>query len=389
MSEAAAPSGAEPAGAVPDLAPSRPGYDGRLSEFYAIYFRHLVLMVVTLGWSRFWGRTRLRRYMWAHLSILGDRFEYRGRGVELFLGFVLVLLILGLWAGMLWAVWKYGYDETLPANMGLFDLYYLSIAFIGVPLAFVGQYAGLRYRLSRTRWRGIRLGLKGSAWAYGALASVLNLANALTGQLLQPLVSIVLSRPRIANLTLGTQRFEFAGRSGDVYGRYIGFYFLNILAWIVAIAVGIGVFYELFKETVGSFDDLLALFSQPSMRTLLLAALAAFGLYVLFGLLVLPLRCWWQAYLLRYLVSRTRAGKVLFASSISTRQMWGFMVLNYLIVVVTLGLGWPWVIHRTLKLIASELWIYGAPDGASIGQSLELGPRYGEGLLDMFDVTGF
>ena len=68
--------------------------------------------------------------------------------------------------------------------------------------------------------------------------------------------------------------------------------------------------------------------------------------------MILPLRCWWQAYLLRYLVSRTRAGKVLFASAISTRQMWGFMVLNYLIVVLTLGLGWPWVMHRTLRLIA-------------------------------------
>jgi hypothetical protein len=55
------------------------------------------------------------------------------------------------------------------------------------------------------------------------------------------------------------------------------------------------------------------------------------------GLLILPLRCWWQAYLLRYLVSRTRAGNVLFATAISTRQMWGFMVLNYLILLLTLG----------------------------------------------------
>ena len=105
--------------------------------------------------------------------------------------------------------------------------------------------------------------------------------------------------------------------------------------------------------------------------------------------MILPLRCWWQAYLLRYLVARTRAGNVLFASAISTRQMWGFMVLNYLIVVLTLGLGWPWVMHRTLRLIARELWIYGAPQGATIGQPLQRGPRFGEGLLDMFDVTGF
>ena len=55
---------------------------------------------------------------------------------------------------------------------------------------------------------------------------------------------------------------------------------------------------------------------------------------------------------------------------------------------MTLGLGWPWVMHRTLRLIADQLWIYGAPDGASIGQPADRGPNYGEGLLDMFDVSG-
>ena len=88
---AAAPGGAW---TEPDLTPSRPIYDGRLGELYAIYLRHLVLMLLTLGWSRFWGRTRLRRYLWNHFAILGDRFEYRGRGIELLIGFVLVLLML-------------------------------------------------------------------------------------------------------------------------------------------------------------------------------------------------------------------------------------------------------------------------------------------------------
>lgn len=135
-------------------------------------------------------------------------------------------------------------------------------------------------------------------------------------------------------------------------------------------------------------EDLGRLFTQPSLRTVAILLALAFGLYIVFGLLILPLRCWWQAYLFRYLVSRSRAGNVLFATAISTRQMWGFLVLNYLIVMLTLGLGWPWVLHRTLKLIAAELWVYGAPDGASIRQSTERGPGYGEGLLDMFDVTG-
>ena len=377
-----------PVPAPPDLTPSRPVYDGRLRDLYAIYLRHLVLMVLTLGWSRFWGRTRLRRYLWNHFAILGDRFEYRGRGVELMVGCVLVLLVLAGWGGLMYGVWRLFLHEKPFASFGLFDLFSLSVALIGFPLAFVGQYAGLRYRLSRTRWRGIRCGLAGSAWRYGVSATFLTFANGITAQLLTPVVSVNLARPRLSNVRFGTLPFAFAGSAGDIYGRYLGYYFLNIVAWLVAV----GLFFAAIGGTVGGLgvtgDDFLKLFSHPSLRTVVLAAAVAIGAYLIFGLLILPLRCWWQAYLFRYLVSHCRAGNVLFATAISTRQMWGFMVLNYVIVLITLGLGWPWVMHRTLKLIASELWIYGAPDGAAIGQPSELGPRYGEGLLDMFDVSG-
>jgi uncharacterized membrane protein YjgN (DUF898 family) len=382
----------QPAAAAtsPDLTPSRPVYDGRLGELYGIYLRHLTLMVLTLGWSRFWGRTRLRRYLWNHVSILGDRFEYRGRGIELFLGFVLVLLLIALWAGLMWAIWEFAFHEESVPGLGFLNLFYLSLAFIGIPLAFVGQYAGLRYKLSRTRWRGIRCGMAGSAWRYGFLATFLNIANAICGQLLTPLVSVNLARPRIANAFVGTQQVDFGGHASDIYGRYIGYYFLNIAAWGLVIAIGAAIAFAGGKSLGLSEHEIASLFTSFSLRTVLLLVIAFFLIYTLFGLMILPLRCWWQAYLLRYLVARTRAGRVMFASAISTRQMWGFMVLNYLIVVATLGLGWPWVMHRTLRLIAKELWIYGAPEGTAITQPPDRGPRFfGEGLLDMFDVTGF
>lgn len=379
---------AAPAPAAPDLTPSRPVYDGRLGELYAIYLRHIVLMLLTLGWSRFWGRTRLRRYLWSHLAVLGDRFEYRGHGRELLIGFLLALLLIAAWAGLMWLVWIHVFHERPVATFGAFDIFSLSVALIGFPLAFVGHYAGLRYRLSRTRWRGVRCWLVGSAWRYGASATFLTFLNACTGQLLTPVVSVNLARPRIANVRFGTLPFTFAGSAGDIYGRFIGYYFLNIFAWAVALVIVFAAIGGTVSELGVSTDDIGDLLAHPDARTVLIILAIAIGAYILFGLLILPLRCWWQAYLFRYLVSHCRAGNVLFATAISTRQMWGFMVLNYMIVLVTLGLGWPWVMHRTLRLIARELWIYGAPDGAAITQPTDRGPGYGEGLLDMFDVAG-
>ncbi len=374
--------------AAPDLRPSRPLYDGRLGELYAIYLRHVVLMLLTMGWSRFWGRTRLRRYLWNHLSILGDRFEYRGRGRELLIGFLLAMVMLAGWAGLMWLAWIYVFHEKPFADFGMFDIFSLSVAVIGFPLAYVGHYAGLRYKLSRTRWRGIRCGMAGSAWRYGIAATFLTFANMFTGQLLTPVVSVNLARPRISNARVGTLPFVFAGSAGDIYGRYLGYYFLNIVAWLVAIVAAFAIAGGTADRFGLSSDDFLKLFTAPNMRTVLVAAAVVVGVYLLFSLLILPLRCWWQAYWFRYLVSHSRAGNVLFATAITTRQMWGFLVLNYLIVVLTLGLGWPWVMHRTLRLIAGELWLYGAPDGASVRQRTDSGSPFGEGLLDMFDVSG-
>lgn len=373
---------------APEPRPTRPVYDGRLGELYAIYLRHLVLMLVTLGWSRFWGRTNIRRYVWSHLAVLGDRFEYRGRGRELLIGFLLALLMIAVWIGLMWLVWRYVFHERPAASFGMFDLFSLSVALIGFPLAYVGHYAGLRYKLSRTRWRGIRCGMAGSAWSYGALATGLHFANATTAYLLTPLVSVNLARPRISNARVGTLPFLFAGRAGDIYGRYIGYYFLNILAWVAAgIAVIAAVGGTI--ESLGiSSDDFLKLLSNPSLNTVLLILVLAFAAYIVFGLLILPLRCWWQAYLLRYLVTHSRAGNVLFTTALTTRQMWGFLVLNYLIILLTLGIGWPLVMHRTMKLISAQLWIYGEPNGQEIRQPTDRGPGYGEGLLDMFDVSG-
>ncbi|MFZ5782160.1 MAG: YjgN family protein [Pseudomonadota bacterium] len=398
MTDAGSPWGRPPAAQAPAAVvavaqppaptPSRPRYDGRLGELYAIYLRHLLLMVVTLGWSRFWGRTRIRRYLWNHFAVLGDRFEYRGRGIELMIGFLLVLLIvIGLGAAIYFASSFASGDKPISA-FALIDTLTISLLLLGIPLAYVGHYAGLRYRLSRTRWRGIRCGLKGSAWRYGALATFLGFANGMTLQLLTPVVSVTLARPRIANTRFGTLSFMFAGNAGDIYGRYLGYYFLSILGMLAAILVASLAIGGTIEGLGLSGEELLKLVSQPSLRTVLLVVGVAVGAYLIFSLLILPLRCWWQAYLFRYLVSRSRAGDVLFATAITTRQMWGFLVVNYLIVMLTLGLGWPWVLHRTLRLIASELWIYGAPDGASVRQAGDLGPRYGEGLLDMFDVTG-
>ncbi len=83
--------GAPGAGANPIASP---GYTGNPVEIGTIVGVNFVLNLVTLGFYRFWAKTRVRRYLWSRISLYGDRLEYTGLGKELFIGFLIAMAIL-------------------------------------------------------------------------------------------------------------------------------------------------------------------------------------------------------------------------------------------------------------------------------------------------------
>ena len=369
--------------ATPYAPPIRPVYDGTLAGLYVVYLKNLVLSLLTLGLYRFWARTRLRRYLWSHTSAFGDRFEYRGTGLEMFLGFLTGLGLLLVVAGIGIAAYSVSGDDNPLADVGLDNTLSLGFLVLGFPLLYVAQYGSLRYRLTRSAWRGISGHLEGSAWKFGALYTGLSIANTLCMNLLRPVLETRVAQYQLRNSRVGTAAVEFAGTPGDIYGRYIGYYFLNIAAWVavgVLVSIGIGAFFaDQIPDPMKFMEQVAAL--EP--RALLLLAVGAVFIYILFSIMILPVRCWYQAFLVRYLVSRTRLAGMLFVTGVSTRQMWGYLVLNYLIILLTLGLGFPWVLHRTMRLITDQLWIYGAPDARQIQRTSADGSATGEGLLDL------
>src|SRR3954470_2102207 len=125
-------------------------YDGSGGALAGLTFRTGLLTILTLGIYRFWARTRTRRYLWAHVLLGEDRLEYSGTGGELFRGFLRVALIfapLSIAIAIL--------DATLLPGINSVQLPVL------VVLAIIGRYYARRYRLTRTRWRGIRGNLVG------------------------------------------------------------------------------------------------------------------------------------------------------------------------------------------------------------------------------------
>lgn len=213
---------------VPDARePERPRwtsitYDGDRKAFRRLLVREAPLIAATGGIYWFWARTRVRRFIWAHTSINGTPLEYSGRGLELFLGFVIAgaLFALTYWLLQL-AVLGAGFGalEGLLVSIGVYALFFTF-------LYALAAYRTRRYMVRRTSWRGIRCGLEGSSLGFVRHALPAALATVATLGLAFPWLNVAVQRYLVGNMSLGSARFHYQGRGRELFRPWIAVWLL-------------------------------------------------------------------------------------------------------------------------------------------------------------------
>lgn len=206
----------------------RPSFSGSAGEMFPIVFKGLALTVLTLGIYRFWYLTNVRRFLWNRVEIGGDYLEYSGRGVELFIGFLIALAVV---------IPLYGVIFLLGMMLGPAGAIVLqNVATIGV--IFLAQFAlfrARRYRLTRTIWRGVRFQQTGSGMAYAGKSLGWAILVILTLGLAYPWMRASLERYKMTNTWYGDQQGSFAATGGQLFRK--GF-LIWLLAFVVLAAAG-------------------------------------------------------------------------------------------------------------------------------------------------------
>jgi len=88
-----------------------PTFQGNGGGLFGIYLRNVLLGIVTCGIYTFWGKTRVRQYLYGQTEFAGDRFAYHGTGMELFRGWLKAVglrLVMAVVAGALTALGNAG-----------------------------------------------------------------------------------------------------------------------------------------------------------------------------------------------------------------------------------------------------------------------------------------
>ncbi|HVJ41428.1 MAG TPA: DUF898 family protein [Dongiaceae bacterium] len=356
-------------------------YDGRIGALYWIFIKIVLLNIVTLTIYRFWGKAQLRRYVWSHMQLQGERLEYTGTGLELFLGFLLVIGLFSLfYAGIFLGALLFGQESALGTVL------HLILPFFLIYLPMVAIYAAQRYRLTRTLWRGIRGGMTGSAWTYGFRALGYSLLVAVTAGLATPWAQMRLAEQRFNNSYFGDAKASLQASSKPVYKAF----FLGFITYVVLMALLLAALYNIFD--VGT---LFARLSHPGggqadpeqMARMAWLFFAAY-LCVILGAAIIGVFAfsWYAASFFKAIAAGLRFDNLTFRSAMGALDYFRFWLGNILILAVTLGIGLPIIVHRSLRFFADRLEIIGEIDIERLKQNTLPKPRTGEGLLETFDA---
>lgn len=311
---------------------------GTGGEYFRIWIVNLFLTVLTLGIYSAWAKVRREQYFHRNLLLDASGFNYHGRPSAILVGRILALLLLG------WLSW----------SQRLSPWVYLVSVLCVIPLFPWLAVKALRFRAHNTSYRGLRFSFHGT---YGQALKVFvgyALLAAVTLGLAFPVFYRQLRKFVLDNLRFGTTQFECSVTTWTIYKIFL-------LPGIVffALIVGIGVF------TAAAF----ALGRGKESA-------AAIGMvFLLIPVLIIV----FQALLIPYLTARTtnaiwgttRLGHHQFVSSLPVGRYIGLTLLNWLAIIVTLGLFIPWAQVRVARFRAEYLvlQLHGSLDDFVAGQA--------------------
>ncbi|MFN0217466.1 MAG: YjgN family protein [Hyphomicrobium sp.] len=424
-------------------------FENRSDRLIGLGFVNGLLRVVTLGLYSFWAKTEVRRKLWSFTRLNGEPLEYTGTGKELCLGFLIMFMVIAIPAmltGVAVAIAFAGNRTALTIYQ--FLAYLVFFLLIGNAL-----YRARRYRLSRTRWRGIRGALVGRPGAYGwmyfwtlavpivAIAAMALAASWATGPAVGGVfvavgcIAALWVLPWRANALQGriTRETRFGdtpltydGAAGPLYKRYLYAWFGSAVAILAGVGATFG--WVLSAKTFEAWRDLGESPAASEIATVV-------GIWIAVAASIAVITASYRASQFKHFAHHTAIGASRFRSEVNGTGLAWLVVSNWLLAALGLILGAiaggaliyafgaapqltdletgraeitavqiaialvPIIVlstmattfaqFRSARYFLSRLKLDGPVDLAGIAQSADAGPKRGEGLAQVFDLDAF
>ena len=189
-------------------------FHGSSMQYLGLALYNLLLTVLTLGLYYPWAKSAIRKFLWQETEIDGSRFDWHGTGKEMFRGFIKAYLFLGLFFLLI----NFGPMFLPPSSVIWVVLFSYLVLLAFVPLAIHGA---MRYRLSRTSFRGIHFGYRGDFKEFYGKVSLDFLFTILTLGIYGYWLQINARRYIMKHSRFGDVSAKFNATGGDFLGLAI------------------------------------------------------------------------------------------------------------------------------------------------------------------------
>jgi uncharacterized membrane protein YjgN (DUF898 family) len=327
-------------------------FTGSGSEYFRIWIVNLLLTLVTLGLYYPWAKVRRLRYFYGNTFVGEHPLGFHADPKTMLRGYLLVVLMLLL----------YSVAGNFSPLAGL--IAFLIVAAIWPALL----KSSLQFRLANTSWRGLRLRFRGSVvGAYAALlplfvpALVLAAAVAAVPDPSQPPEWYLIVFSATVSLTMLLVPWLWWNLKKYQHDHYA------YGPEQTALSADTGSFYVVFLKTSGVSMLGLLVFAGVAVALVAgTAGLAAFGggkpnpivivvigiAFALIGMLAVQLvpRPYFTSRMQNLLWSRTASTNIGFSSRLRFRPLFGLTLKNWLLMLLTLGLYWPFAAVATARM---------------------------------------
>ena len=356
-------------------------FTGSGSEYFRIWIVNLLLTLVTFGLYYPWAKVRKLRYFYGNTHVAGHALDFHGDPKRMLRGFLLMAALFTAYNMAL---------KFSPVAGGI-----AALIFMGVWPALLR--ASMQFRLANTSWRGLRFQFMGSMkdayfvflvpmfviggfFAIGAvLMATRNSAAIVAGVVVMVLAYLAaipyafyrFKKYQHQNYACGQVRTEFRASFADVSKVFLKTFGLTIalgLAAAVLMAVLGGA--SLISMGGGTQDDRAAM-----------AAMAVPTMFIfMISLYAVPLP-YFQSRMQNLVWTQTGSRDLRFKSHLAFGPLFRQTLINWTLMVFTLGLYWPFAAIAMARLRMQAVSIHARIDLDTL-VSRQQGSLHREGIGD-------
>ncbi|MBL1320652.1 MAG: DUF898 domain-containing protein [Methylophaga sp.] len=379
-------------------------FNGSGTEYFKIWIVNILLTIVTLGIYHPWAKVRNRRYFYGNTELDNANFEYHATGKQLFFSYVIAMILF----------------------LAYVVLSQVSIVFsVAFPLIFIFVlpwilWRSIKFNLRMSSYRNVRFGFDGSLG--GAYATFLGypvglfIAFIIVMAVIVGLIGSVMGMMTPAIILASILGLFFYPAYFAMINKISNMYFINgaqfgqgdfstelnfktffgiamkgmglglLLSFLAMIVIGIIAYLTIGLEQIAMMGEQIQQMEEGAEPDGMFLALI-FGVYAVLILVSIYVAAYFKARHRTYVFGETSLdNSINFESTLRANKLFGIIMTNLLLMIVTLGLAYPWAVVRLYRYSIESINV-GAPDGLD-GYMSKAGNEgaLGEELGDAFDI---